>query len=109
MSHLPDAQVDDILERSELKAFTPYTLTDPELIRARVRQARQEGFSLSLQENLIGEIVLAAAVVDHEKRPIAAIHISGLLTEWEPETFTQRFSSLAISAARTLSGKSSSF
>lgn len=103
MSHLDDAEVDDILARSTLKALTPKTICDPEIIRERVRLAREQSYSMAVEESLVGEVVLASAVLDHSGRPIAAIHISGLLAEWTPESFSQRFSSLAISAARALS------
>ncbi|ALX85709.1 IclR family transcriptional regulator [Achromobacter denitrificans] len=106
MSHLTDAEIDDILGRSDLQPLTPKTITDPERIRQRVREARLQGYALCQEESMVGEIVLASAVVDHGGRPLAAIHISGLLAEWTPESFSQRFSSLAISAARALSGRS---
>ncbi len=107
MSQLSDEEVDDILARSTLKPVTPKTIIDPDVIRARVRQAREMGFALSLEESMVGEIVLSSAVVNHEGRPIAAIHISGLLAEWTSEPFVQRFSSLAVAAARSLSGRPS--
>lgn len=106
MAHLSDAEVDDILARSHLKAYTPKTITNPDVIRERVQIAREQSYALSVEENLVGEVVLASAVVDHAGRPQAAIHIAGLLAEWTPESFAQRFSSLAISAARALSSVS---
>lgn len=107
MSHLSDAEVDDILARSDLRPLTPKTITDPERIRERVREARLQSYALCLEESMVGEIVLASAIVDYSGRPMAAIHISGLLAEWTPESFSQRFSSLAIWAARSLSGRPS--
>jgi len=103
MSHLSDAEVDDILARSHFKPLTRKSLTDPDVIRERVRQAREQGYSLAVEESLIGEVALGVAVLDHAGRPVGAIHIAGLLAEWTPESFAQRFSSLAISAARALS------
>jgi len=105
MAQLPDEQVDDILARSSLKPLTRYTVTDPAKIREMVAKAKVDGFSLAQQECLVGEVVLASAVVDQTGVPIAAVHIAGLLSEWTPEVFVQRFSSLAITAARALSGK----
>lgn len=105
LSHLPDASVDDILARSTLTQVTPHTITDPREIREKVRQARRDGYSLAVQESLVGEIVLASAVVDHNGTPLGAIHISSLLSDWTPKAFGQRFAPLAITAARALSGK----
>lgn len=105
LSHLSDERVDDILARSPLKQMTRFTITDPDAIRGLVAQAKIDGYSSQQQECLVGEVALASAMVDHNGEPIGAIHISGLLSEWTPERFVQRFSSLAVTAARALSGK----
>jgi IclR family pca regulon transcriptional regulator len=52
---------------------------------------------------LIGEVVLAAAVVTKDGRPLGAVHIAGSLSEWSIEDFRRKFSPLAIEAARAIS------
>ena len=104
LAHLPDEEVDDILKRSSLVALTPKTETHIKRIKARVNEARLSNFAISMEESLLGEIALAAAVLDHHKRPIAAIHIAGSCSQWTSATFIQRFAPLAIEAARALGG-----
>lgn len=105
MARLPDEQVDDILARSDLVATTPHTLIDPQEIRQRVAQARMDGFAMTVQESLLGELAVSSAVTDHTGLPVAAIHIYGLLSQWAPEDFAQRFGPLVINAAQALSVK----
>lgn len=104
MSKLTDAEVDSILERSDLVALTNYTLTDPDLIREQVEKARQDGYSVVHNESFVGEVAVACAILDHRARPVAAVHIAGSLSEWTVEDFAERFSPLAAHAAQSLSG-----
>lgn len=104
MAKLSDGEVDSILKRSNLVAITPKTITDPEAIRREVARARREGASLVHDESLIGEVAVACAVLDHRSRPVAAVHVAGSLSEWNPESFAKRFSPLVAEAASALSG-----
>ncbi len=104
MSKLTDAEVDSILERSDLVPLTNYTLTDPDQIREQVEKARQDGYSVVHNESFIGEVAVACAILDHRARPVAAVHIAGSLSEWTVDDFAERFSPLAAHAAQSLSG-----
>ncbi len=104
MAHLPDARVNDILARSDRRALTPKTLLDPARIWRKVREARRDGYAFATEEALIGEVVLAAAVMDGPGRPVGAVHIAGSLSEWSVEEFRKRFAPLAIEGSRALSG-----
>jgi IclR family pca regulon transcriptional regulator len=103
LAHLPDAQVDDILARSERRALTPKTLLDTAKIWRKVREARRDGYAYAMEEALIGEIVLSAAVLEGPGQPVGAVHIAGSLSEWSVEDFRKRFAPLAVEAARALS------
>ena len=111
MSHLPEDEVEDILARSAdmpraTIPTTPKTNNDPDRIRALVQQARHDGYATAIEESLLGELNLATAILDHRHRPVAAIQIAGLVSEWaSPEEFARRYSPLLMTAARALSGK----
>lgn len=102
MAHLPDADVDDIIARSDRRALTPKSITEPEAIWRKVREARQQRYAVAVEEALLGEIVLASAILQ-DGRPVGAIHIAGSRSEWDTEAFCDRFSPLAIGAAAALS------
>ena len=57
--------------------MTPKTLTDVDKIWGKVREARRNGYAYTAEEALIGEVVLAAAVVGKGGRPLGAVHIAG--------------------------------
>lgn len=104
LAQMDDASVEDILARSDRQPLTPKTITDIPALRRKIKEARAAGYALALEERLLGEIVLAAAITDRSGRPIGAIHIAGSLSEWQPAAFQKRMAPLAIEMAKALSG-----
>lgn len=103
MSRLPDEDVRDILDRSDRQPFTPHTLTEPEEILEKIKQARSIGYSVTESQILTGEIALGFPVMNNAGRPVAAIHVAGSLAEWSLEDFINRCAPLAAEAARAIS------
>lgn len=102
MAMLPPTEVDQILDQASLRPLTPRTLTDPQAIRDQVALAREAGHALALEQILMGEVALGVAIPDASGRPIAAIHIAGSLSEWDPEEFRRRNAPLAAEAVRSI-------
>lgn len=102
LAALPEAEAEAVLARSDRTPLTPSTITDLPGLRARLAEARRDGFALCLEESLRGEITLGAAVRDAEGRPVAAIHVAASLAEWEPAAF-RRLAPLVLHAAEALS------
>ena len=103
MACLEDDEVTSILDRSDRRRLTPHTLTDPDAIWGKVREARRDGFSFAEQEWVMGELALATAVTDVDSRPVAAIHVAGSLADWNGKTFRNKMGPPAIEAARAIS------
>lgn len=103
LAALAEPEMEAVLAESELRRITPKTTIDPEMIRRMVREARENSYALAMEEALIGEIVVAAAVLDRSGYPLGAIHVSGSLSEWPAEEFRRKFAPLVIEAARALS------
>jgi len=102
MAHLSDWEVDDIIARSDRRPFTDKTITAPDEVREMVREARQFGYALTVEEVLVGEVALGVAVLGPGGRPLGAIHIAGSLSEWTPDAFRTRFAPLAVEAANAI-------
>jgi DNA-binding IclR family transcriptional regulator len=95
--------VDGILERSTLKPLTRKTIYEREKIRAKIAEAREKGYALTVEETVTGELVVAGAILDTEGRPAAAIHIAGSLSEWTPNQFEKKFGPLVVETCHALS------
>jgi DNA-binding IclR family transcriptional regulator len=53
---------------------------------------------------LIGELAVAAAVVDANGAPIGAVSLAGSLSEWTRDKFARRFGPMVVAAAQAISG-----
>ncbi|MFP1632749.1 IclR family transcriptional regulator [Zhengella sp. ZM62] len=102
LSHLGDDEVLDILERSDRRKITPRTTVEIDQILRQVEAVRETGYSLAIEEVLVGEVAVAAAILDRTGRPVGAIHVAGSLAEWQPEEFVARCGPLVTAAAAGL-------
>jgi IclR family pca regulon transcriptional regulator len=64
-----------ILSRSELKANTSHTLTDPDKILAELRRVRTQGYALIDQELELGLCSIAVPLENDRGRIVAALNI----------------------------------
>lgn len=102
LAHLPTEERMDILTRSDRRQITPRTTTDMESILAEIDRVRETGYSLALEQILLGEIVIAAPVFGVDGRPVGAIHVAASLAEWKPQELVSRAGPLVIAAANSL-------
>src|SRR3546814_18014860 len=73
MSQMPQSEVEALLDSRSLHALTPMTIVDRARILELVEQARLDGFSVTNQEVLLGEIAVSAPNTDDEGRPLGPV------------------------------------
>jgi IclR family transcriptional regulator, acetate operon repressor len=76
LAHMHEPDIDRILA-GPLERFTPATVTDPALIRERIRRARLDGYAWTHDEVAEGISSVAAALADEDGEVIGAIHVHG--------------------------------
>jgi IclR family pca regulon transcriptional regulator len=76
LAGLPEAELDKVLDEVEFEQITPYTITDPDKLRAELAKVTRQGFALVDQELAIGLRSLAAPVRDRTGQVIAAVNVS---------------------------------
>jgi IclR family transcriptional regulator, pca regulon regulatory protein len=103
LAHVPDEEVEHILNHSDLAPRTPLTATNRQLIRARIAEARRLGYAVVDQEGLMGEISVAAPILDDVGRPIAAVSIPVPTTRWSVEQVHEQLAPRVLATARTIS------
>jgi IclR family KDG regulon transcriptional repressor len=91
--------VDRIL-KEKLTALTPNTITDPEVLKERLAQYRQEGVAYELGESDIDRHFVAAPVFNFEKKPVAAVVIGGLAHRIKGKFPLKTISALKETAAK---------
>jgi IclR family pca regulon transcriptional regulator len=82
LSRLDAAARREIIRATPMKAVTPYTETDPKLLMTRLDEAARRGYSIVMNQTLVGDISVAAPITDHVGHPVAAINITVPTTRW---------------------------
>jgi DNA-binding IclR family transcriptional regulator len=103
LAALPPAAAQRIVRRSELKALTPHTLTDPAVILRRIHEAREAGYAWSDQECYRGDLSIAAAVLGVDGLPLAAVNISAPTSRWTLPDMHAKLAPLLLQTARAAS------
>jgi IclR family acetate operon transcriptional repressor len=67
------AEVDRLIDRYGLKAFTPETITDRDALRAELRATRERGYGISLREYDLGQSGVSAPVFDARGRVVMVL------------------------------------
>ena len=102
LARLPQDEARAIIEASDRTPFTPRTLTDTDAIMEQIQLTQQRGYSIAVEQILLGEVALGVAINAPNGRPLGAIHVAGSLAEWTPEEFANRVAPLALEAARAI-------
>jgi DNA-binding IclR family transcriptional regulator len=103
LSALPPEAAQRVLRRSQLRALTPHTLTDPKQILRRIHAAREAGYAWSDQECYRGDVTIAAAVLGEDGAPRAAVNISAPTSRWTLAELRAKLSPLLLQTARAAS------
>ncbi|MFT0849516.1 IclR family transcriptional regulator [Achromobacter sp. F4_2707] len=98
LSQLTPDKLDVFFETTPLVSFTPRTITDAQKIRRELNISREKGYSTILDEFIMGEIGLGAAVRDEKGVPYGALHVSGSSNEWSLEAYEQAFAPMLLDA-----------
>lgn len=102
LAHLPDADLDALLDGWELPAHTPYTITDSGRLRKELARVRRQGYAENANEAEAGVASVAAPVRDAAGGVVAALSVAGPAMRLDGGSM-RRFAGLAIEAADTVS------
>ncbi|MBI3451831.1 MAG: IclR family transcriptional regulator [Rhodospirillales bacterium] len=103
LSHLPRNEARDILQRSDLKAFTPHTTFRMGDLIKKLDISAARGYATAFEEFYHGDLSIAAPVVDHNRRSLGAINIAVSRARFSPKEAEEQFSSLVVAAAASIS------
>jgi DNA-binding IclR family transcriptional regulator len=78
LSLLPDEEIDDILARTELKRYTPYSITDKALYKKEILEVRRQGIAYDKEEYIEGMVAFAIPIKGYGRNVQAAIWAVGL-------------------------------
>jgi len=103
LATLPRQDARKILQHSNLRAYTPLTLTDSRQILRQIDAARDAGYAWTAQEYYRGDLTIAAPVLAADGTPVAAVNISAPTSRWTLDELRAKFSSVLLETARAAS------
>ncbi len=102
VANLPRPDVEAIIREQGFKKRTPKTITTSGRFFAELARVRAQGFAVDDEENSLGARCLAVPVFDDHGNVVAAIGLSGTITQLESEN-VPRVAELARETARRIS------
>ena len=100
---LSDVEARAILESSDRDPRTPATLTEVDDILRSLQGSRRLGYAVNCEELFLGDMGIAAPIVDCFGEAVGAVHLSPPTSRWSLEEATSRLAPLVIECARSMS------
>jgi len=82
-AHMLEEEVDRIIARQTLSAWTSRTITDPIKLKDDLKKIREHGYALSMEDVTDGAAALGCPVRNHDNSVMAAISISGIAANFK--------------------------
>ncbi|MFQ5857529.1 MAG: IclR family transcriptional regulator [Anaerolineae bacterium] len=102
LAFLPEEERDAMLETIELKPITPHTITDRRTLEKLLRVIRNQGYIVTADDLDVGAHSIAAPILDHRGKVIAAISVAGPSNRFTDEHI-QRYVKLIRQGAAQIS------
>lgn len=102
LAALPETEARDILDRTDLKANTPLTKTDPDILMEELGRIRIAGCAVIDQELEIGLCSIAVPVENDRGKVVAAINIGAPAAHVAAAEMSERYLSLLMEAQKAL-------
>jgi IclR family transcriptional regulator, KDG regulon repressor len=104
LAYLADNEIDEVVRRSGLRPFTPFTITQPGRLKESLRLIRQRGYAVDHQELERGLSGVAAPVLSAHERVIAAVGIAGPTQRFRGKELAEKVALVTEIAARLAMG-----
>lgn len=90
LSHMDPAEAFARLKGARRTGMTRFTVTDLPGLRQALEAAREQGYALNDQEAFIGDISVAAPLLDRRGHPLGAVNIAVASPRWQLDDVLRR-------------------
>jgi DNA-binding IclR family transcriptional regulator len=102
LANLPESEIDRILA-GPLPAYTPYTIVDPQKLRAELEQIRVQGYAIDNMEHEYGIRCIAVPIKNMRGVTVASCSISGPSPRFTEAKFKE-YAKVLLEATEQLRG-----
>jgi IclR family transcriptional regulator, KDG regulon repressor len=85
LAHLPEERVHGIIERTGLAAWTPSSIADLRTLKADLKQIREQGYALGVNDVTDGAASLGSPIYNWKAEVVAAISVSGATSHFSED------------------------
>lgn len=103
LAFLPEPDRESALDRLELKAWTPYTITNRARLENELDKTRTRGYALSEQETVVGLRTVAAPILNGRGLALAALSVAVSTHEVSMAALEAEIAPLVRAAVATVS------
>jgi IclR family KDG regulon transcriptional repressor len=103
LAFMSDEELNSTLNEKELKAYTPHTITNMEVLKKELQKVAVQGYAFDNEELDLGVRCIAAPIRDYTRRIVGALSISGPSTRFTDQRLEQELTPLVVRAAEDLS------
>ena len=100
LAFMPEQDQKNILKRTDLREYTPHTITTLPALQKEFEKIRQQGYAIENGEYKMGLRSVAAPIFDHDGCLRYAIGIIGMFRQIESEKFHRAVSVVKETADR---------
>lgn len=91
LAGLPLADQDRVLSASDIRAYTPRTVTDVAVLKQRLAEVRANGYACVEEELELGLQSVAVPIMDRTGRVIGAMNVSGHASRYASDDMLETF------------------
>ncbi len=103
LSRLPAAEAAALVDRMDLKPYTPTTTWKRDELLAKIAKSAVSGYATAFEEFYHGDLSVAAAITGSGGMPVGALNIAVSRARFTPEEMEERFAPLVVAAAGSVS------
>lgn len=85
LAHQPDEFIEEYIQ-VKMEKYTPYTITNPEDLKATLLKVKEQGYAISIEEMLEGVASIAAPIYDYTGQVLYAISVIGPVPRLNPNS-----------------------
>ncbi|MFN7104217.1 MAG: IclR family transcriptional regulator [Pseudorhizobium sp.] len=102
LAALPEQEARELLRRTELRSFTPFTKTDPDQLADELAKVRTQGFAVIDQELELGLCSIAVPLKNNRGMVIAALNVGAPAAQFRAAQLADLFLEPLQTMAETL-------
>lgn len=103
LSRMAPLDARGVLDRSELRSYTPQTTWRMPDLQKKIQTARERGYASASEEIYLDDLSFASAIIGSKGYPEAALTIATSKTRYDAKEAEEKFAPLVVVAARSLS------